>query len=349
MPTVRSFNDSSSVALAYAISNKDSKADFVGGTRVAMKLLPFTTEGFAMQKETKTSTAIRGDRRTTGSKNTKGSANGAVTVEFGANAFILDLLQLALLGTWKDVDNTDPLQGKFITDGELKQYMVVEKTVRQGPTATDRLDHEWYFGTIMNDVTLNFGDGELITLACSTMSANADYGNALAGVDGLGGSAALSKAVPPNYEIADSSNNLANIEIRDENDDLLEVTWSDFSLQIQNNAREQSGLGHQFAAGIGVGKVAVTASGEIYYFDQTILDTHMNNKRVKLKTTVSTAEGTFTIELPNLMAQAPTNNAEGENADYKSAMTLTAEAGVLDIGTNLAVPCVLAITYVPTP
>lgn len=349
MPQVKSFNDSSSVAVAYAISDKDSKADFVGASRVAMKLLPFTTEGFAMQKEPKSSTAIRGDRRTQGSKNTKGSANGAVTVEFGATPFILDLLQLIMLGTWKDIDNTDPLLGKFITDGELKQYAIFEKTVRQGPLATDRLDHEWYFGTIMNDATINFGDGELITLACNTMSANADYGNALAGVDGLGGSAAISKAVPANYEIADSSNNLGNIEIRDEDDNLLEVTWSDASLQLQNNAREQSGLGHQFAAGIGVGKVAATFSGEIYYYDQTILDTHMNNKRVKLKATISTAEGTFTILAPNLMAQAPTNNAESENTDYKSAMTLTAEAGTLDIGTNIAVPCILAITYVPTP
>ena len=349
MPQVKSFNDTSSVSLAYAISPLDSKSDFVGATRVPMKLIPFTTEGFAMQKESKTSTAIRGDRRTSGSKNTKGSANGAVTVEFGATPWILDLLQLALLGTWKDVDSTDPLQGKFITDGELKQYMVVEKTVRQGALSTDRLDHEWYFGTIMNDVTMQFGDGELITLACNTMSANADYGNAVAGVDGLGGSVANAKTAPANYEIADSSNNLSAIEIRDENDDLLEVTWSDASLQIQNNAREQSGLGHQFAAGIGVGKVAVTFSGEIYYFDQTILDTHMNNKRVSLKTTVSTAEGTFTIQMPNLMAQAPTNNAEGENADYKSAMTLTAEAGKVTIGDNVDVPCVIAISYVPTP
>lgn len=349
MPTVRSFNDSSSVAVAYAISDKDSKADFVGASRVPMKLLPFTTEGFAMQKEPKSSTAIRGDRRTSGSKNTKGSANGAVTVEFGATPFVLDLLQLIMLNTWKDVDGANPLLGKFITDGELKQYAVFEKTVRQGTLATDRLDHEWYFGTVMNDATLNFGDGELITLACNTMSANADYGNALAGADGLGGSVAISKAVPENYEIADSSNNLAAIEIRDENDDLLEVTWSDASMQIQNNAREQSGLGHQFAAGIGIGKVAVTFSGEIYYYDQTILDTHMNNKRVKLKATISTTEGTFTIIAPNLMAQAPTNNAEGENADYKSAMTLVAEAGKVTIGTNVDVVCALAITYVPTP
>lgn len=349
MPQVKSFNDTSSVALAYAISPMDRKSDFVGASRVPMKLIPFTTESFAMQKESKSSTAISGTRRTKGSKNTKGSANGGATVEFGATPWVLDLLQLIMLGEWKNVDDATPALGKYLVDGELKQYMVVEKTVRQGALATDRLDHEWYFGTMMNDATLNFGDGELITLACNTMSANADYGNALAGVDGLGGSVGISKEKPDNYEIADSSNNLSEIEIRNADGDLMEVTWSDASMQIQNNVREQSGLGRQFAAGIGIGKIAVTFSGEIYYYDQSILKAHMDNKRVSLKTNISTAEGTFTIQLPNLMAQAPTNNAEGENADYKSAMTLTAEEGTVTIGTHVDIPCVMAITFVPTP
>jgi len=348
MPQVKSFNDTSSVSLAYAITPLDRASDFAV-TKVPMKLVPFTTEGFAMQKEAQTSTAIRGDRRTTGSKNTKGSANGAVTVEFGATDWVLDLLQLIMLSEWKNIDDATPALGKYITDGELKQYMLVEKTTRQGRAPTDRLDHEWYFGTIMNDATLEFGDGALITLACNTMSANADYANALVGADGLGGSLASAKTMPGDYEIADSSNNLGAIEIKDADGDVLEVTWSDASLQIQNNAREQSGLGHQFAAGIGIGKVAVTFSGEIYYFDQTILDTHMKNKRTSLKTTIATAEGTFTIHLPNMMAQAPTNNAEGENTDYKTSLTMVAEAGVVTIGANVDIPCVIAVEFVPTP
>lgn len=346
MPKVKSFNDTSAVSLAYGISDLDRKSDFAT-TKLAMSLLPFTTEGFSMQKEAKESTAIRGNRRTSGSKNTKGSANGAVTVEFGANPFVLDMLSLILLNDWKDIGAT-PALGKFLVDGDVKKYMAVEKTIKTGPLATDRLDHEWYFGTIMNDATIEMGDGELITLAMNTMSANADYASALAGANGLGGSIASAKAVPASYEIADSSNNLSKIEIKNTDNTVMEVTWSDASLQIQNNAREQSGLGYQFAAGIGVGKVGVTFSGTIFYFDQSILAAHMLNKRVSLKTSISTKEGTFTIRMPNLMAQAPANNAESENTDFTTAITLVAEAGVLDVGTNLKVPCVICIEYVPT-
>lgn len=346
MPQVRSFNDTSSVSLAIAIDDHIARADFAGGK--PFKLIPFTTEGYTMQKEAQSSTAIRGDRRTSGSKNTKGSAAGGFTVEFGSTDWILDILSLMLLNNWKDIDDTDPLQGQYITDGEVKKYMAVEKTIRQGQAATDRLDHECYYGTIVNEATMEFGDGELITLAVTTISAFADYTNALAGATGLGGSLASAKAVPANYEIADSSNNLQNIELYDEDDNLLELTFSDASLQLQNNAREQSGLSHEFAAGIGIGKVTANLSGTIYYFDQTVLDTHMRNKRIRGVLTISTNEGTFKITFPNLMAQTPTSNAEGENQDFTTAITLTAEAGEVEVN-GTPVPCIICIEHVPTP
>lgn len=347
MSRIKSFNDTSAVSVSYALSDAADKATVLLA-KPAMKLLPFTTESFTMQKESKTSTAIRGDRRTSGAKNTKGSANGGLTVEFGAVNFVLDLLQLAMMNEWKDIDDADPLLGKYITDGEIKQFMLVEKTVSQGKLAADKLDHEWYFGTALNDCTIKFADGELVTFEASTISANADYGSAVAGANGLGGSLALSKAVPADYEIADSSNNLASIELKDDQGVVMEVVWADASLQIQNNVREQSGLSKQFAAGIGIGMVGVNFSGEIYYVDQTILDTHMKNKSLSVKITVATAEGTYTIHMPKLKAQAPTNNADGQNNDFKTSLTLAAETGDATIGAA-TVPCMIAIEYVPTP
>jgi hypothetical protein len=346
MAKIKTFNDSSSVTVAYAITDSADKAT-VEAAKPAMKLVPFTKEAFQMQKEAKTSEAIRGDRRTSGSKNTKGSANGGVTVEFGAVGFVLDLLQVAMLSTWKDIDAGNPAAGKYITDDQLIQYLLVEKTTRQGALATDKQDHEWYFGTVINDLSMKFADGELITLETSTISANGDYASAVIGANGLGGSLASAKAKPIQYEIADSSNNLATIEMKS-GTTVMEVTWSDATLQLQNNAREQSGLSRQFAAGVGVGLVAVTFSGEIYYVDQSLLDAHMKNGFVSIKLTISTAQGTFTIQMPNMKVGSPTNNAEGQNTDYTTAVTLTAEAGEVEIGAA-TVPCMIAIEYVPTP
>lgn len=346
MPKVKSFDDTSAVSVAYALSDRSRPEDFV--TPTSFKLVPFTTENFGMSKESKTSTAIRGDRRTSGSKNTKGSAAGGLTIEFGANQISRDFLQWALQSTWQNATAT-PADGTYITDSDVKTYMAIEKTIKKGSLATDRLDHKRFYGTAANEATMAFGDGELVTLAISTMSAYADYRSEVAGANGLGGSIASVKTVPAPYEIADSSNNLKTIEVYDEDDELLELVWSDASLQIQNNVREQSALSHEFAAGIGFGKVAVTFSGEVYYGDQTFIEAHMRNKKVRVVLTISTEEGTYKITMPRMLVGAPTDNAEGENADYKESLTMTAEAGTVDIGTHPGLVCMIAIEFVPTP
>ena len=339
---VRSFTDTSAVSIAYALGDGLTPADFSGKS---FKLLPYTSEGFQMQKEARTSTAITTSRRTSGSKNTRGTANGSVGLEFGAAPFILDMLSLALMSEWADLDPAVPATGKFITDSDLKKFMAVEKTTKGGPSATDKLYHERYYGTAVNDMSIEFGDAELVTMSLNTISVFADYASAVAGADGLGGSLATAKVVPAPYEIADSSNNLKSVVLRDGSGTPMEVVFSDASLQVQNNVREQTGLGAEFASGVGVGKVAVTLSGEIYFYDQTVLKAHMDNQRLSAELSVETAQGTFTIYLPNLMAQAPTNNAGGENQDYKTQITFAAEAGQVDLG-NGPLDCVIAVKYV---
>lgn len=340
---VRSFTDTSAVSIAYALGDGLTPAEFAGKQ---FSYLPYTSEGLQMQKEARTSTAITTSRRTSGSKNTRGSASGSVGLEFGAAPFIMDMLAVSLMSEWADVDGADPTKGKFITDSDIKKFLAIEKTTKSGPLAADLQYHERYYGTMVNDLTLEFGDAELVTMALNTISVFADYASAAAGADSLGGSlATIAKAVPAPYEIADSSNNLKSLILKDASGAPMEVVFSDASLQVQNNVREQTGLGAEFASGVGVGKVAVSLSGEIYFYDQTILKAHMDNERLSAEMTIETAQGTFTITLPNLMAQSPTNNSGGENQDYKTQLTFSAEAGKVEIE-GVQHDCVIAVKYV---
>lgn len=343
--TVRSFADTSSVSLAYAMGDGTTAADFAAAD---FTFLPYTAEGFQMSKEPKSSTAITNDRRPTGAKNTKGSASGSATIEFGAAPFITDMLSMTLMNDWELIDPLDTTKGVFLVDGEVKKFMAVEKTSKAGPAPTDMLYHERYYGALVNDATIEFGDGELITMALNMIAMFADYGSAVAGANGLGGSIARAKLAPDDYEIADSSNNLKSLVIKNEQGVALPMTFSDASLQVQNNAREQPGLGSEFAAGVGFGRVGVTLSGEIYFYDQTVLDAHMLNKRVSAEMRLETEDGTYNITLPRLMAQSPTNSADGENQDYKTSLTLMAEKGSVVIGGSPK-DCVIAITYVAKP
>ena len=343
MPSVRSFNDSSAVSLAYALGNGNAAADFSGQT---FNYIPYTGEKFQMAKTPKMSTAITSDRRPSRSKNTKGSASGGVTMEFGGPQFILDMLSMTLLEDWKNVDDLDLTKGVFLLDGELKKYMCVEKTVRDGPLDTDTLYHERYYATAVSSGEIKFADGDIITLDVSTMSVGADYSEAAAGVGGLGGSIAGSKVTPLSYEPADSSNNLTSIVLKNAQGTPMEVEFSDLSISIQNNVREQSALGRQFAAGVGFGKISVTLSGEIYFFDQSVLAAHMENERLSAEFTIDTEEGVFHFVLPSLSAQTPTNNSEGENQDYKTKLTLQGERGTATIDAT-PYECCMAVTFIP--
>lgn len=343
---VRSFTDTSAVSLAYALGDGIAPADFAAAT---FTYIPYTSEGFQMSKEAKKSAAITNDRRSTGSKNTKGSASGSAAVEFGGPQFIRDMLAMAMMSDWKNVDNADPLLGKYLIDSDVKKFMCIEKTTKSGTAAADKQFHERYYGTMVNDSTLKFGDGELVTLDMNTVSMYADYSSLAQGVDGKGGQlSTVAKAIPPAYEIADSSNNLKSLVVRDPQGIAMEMTFSDASLQIQNNVREQSGLGKEFAAGVGVGKVDVNLSGEVYFFDQTVLAAHMTNKRLSAEMLIETAEGSYHIYLPVLTAQSPSNSSDGENQDYKTKLTLAAEKGTVLIGA-VPVPCTMAIIFVPAP
>lgn len=337
--TIRSFADSSAVNLAYAFSDASQKSEF---DPAPLNVVPFTTEGFKMSKDPKSSTAISSDRRSQGSKNTKGTAEGAVTVEFGANPFCLDLLQAAMMSAWVDgaIAGTDP---NVLVDGATKQFMLWERVIRPNVGATENQSLERYYGALVNESTLTMNDGDVITLASNLVVVNADYSEAAQGTDGLGGSIASAKTAPASYEIADASNNLKSIQLLDSSAAVIPAVFSQASLKITNNIRTQGAVGSVFAAGAAMGKVAVELSGTIYYYDQSVLKAHMENEVMSAQFSIETAEGKLNFFLPALKAQAPGGNAQGENQDYTSSITFTAEEGTH--GTD---KCVLAIEYTPT-
>lgn len=336
---VKTFSDTSAVSLAYAI---DDAADASEVSAAEFNYVPYTSEGFALAKDTSQSAAITIDRRRSGSKNTKGTASGSVDMEFGHTPFILDMLQLAMMGKWGDVGVTDE---KFITDGEAIQYAVFERREKKSTAGVKMNYLQRYFGNVVNEATLEIGDG-LIGFTVSTMAAYGDTDNADASADDDAGGLATTYVAPVEYEIADASNNVSNIVLKDAEGTALPVTWSSATLTVGNNAREQGAVGSEFAAGMAIGKVEASLSGDIYFYDDQMLNTHLENGKVSAEITIETADGSVTVILPNLKSEAPTANSQGENQDYTQSLTLNAERGEVTIDTD-PVTCVIAIKQTP--
>lgn len=339
MPT-KQFADTSAVSIAYAI---DAAADATELTATEFMYVPYTSEGFQLAKETQQSTAITSDRRPSGSKNTRGSASGSVGTEFGYAPFILDMLKLAVMGDWvEETAAGTPTGGFHIIDGENRQLFVVEKRIRNSIAGVPTNFLERYFGNLVNEATIEIGNGELISFTVNTMAAFGDTASADASTNENAGGMATTYTKPASYEIADSTNNIASIVVKDSAGNPLEAVWSDATITISNNVREQAGVGSEFAAGMAMGKVGVSMSGTIYYYDDTVLQAHLNNEELSAEVQIQTVEGSFTLMMPKMKAESPSANAQGENQDYTQSLNMSAERGSVTLSESQQ-ECVIAI------
>lgn len=341
MSSIRSFADTSAVSLAYALDNAANSTEL---TATEFNYIPFTQEGFQLSKDSQMSTAISGDRRPSGSKNTKGSAAGSATVEFGFNPFVNDFLQVAMMNEWKTTTGTTPVE--YLADGEDRFYMVVEKRIRNDIQGVRKNFFERYYGNLINETTIEIGTSSMITMNLNTMAIFGDTTSADADLDEDAGGLATTYAKPADYEIADASNNISKAVIKNEVGDELEVVFSDLSISLSNNLREQDAIGKEFTAGMGAGKVNASVSGTIYYYDDTVLTTHLTNGKVEAEITVDTAEGQYVFIMPNAKPEAPNANAGGENQDYTQSLTLNGERGTVTVDGE-QVECVLLIKRNP--
>lgn len=336
MTTIRSFADTSAVSIAYAL---DGAANASEVTATELTYLPFTQEGFQLSKDSQMSSAIRGDRRPSGSKNTKGTSAGSAGLEFGVTPFINDMLEASMMSDW--VAGTAP-EDSYIVDGESRKFFLVEKRIRNVIDGTLTNFFERYYGNLVNETSIEIGGSNLVTMSVNTMSVFGDIDKAPADVEVDAGGLVATYTSPQDYEIADASNNVKNVVLKDADGNILPVVFSTLTISISNNIREQEGVGSEFAAGMGMGKVNAKVSGTIYYYDDAILDAHLRNKYVSAEITVATNEGEYMFILPNAKAEAPNANAGGENQDYTQTLSLNGEAGTVDIEGEPR-KCVIAI------
>lgn len=324
MSNIKSFADTSAVSLAYAMSGA-AKASEVQAT--SLTYLPFTQEGFQLSKDSQASAAIRQNRRQVGSKNTRGSAPGSMTLEMGVTPFVSDMIEAVMMSNWVDHE-TDP-DVSFIVDGEVNKFFLVEKRTRNVVDGTLTNFFERYYGNLTNQLDIEMGDG-LATMSISTIAVFGDTSKASAASNADAGGLVSQYVAPDDYEIADSSNNVKRATIFDQNGTPVPATFSDLTLTIGNNVREQNALGSEFAAGMGKGKVRPSLSGTIYYYDDSILNAHLKNQYLSAEVVVETEDGELTFYIPRGKAEAPNANAQGEDQDYTQTLTINGEEGEVE-------------------
>lgn len=236
---------------------------------------------------------------------------------------------------------------KYLIDGTTLKPWIVEKY--ELSNNGDGYSHYigQYFGTCINEMTLDFADGDFVKASVTTLSTSYDYykPNAPTSSDRQNSDIASDYRDATQDSLLDTTNSIKSIVLKDANGDVIPAVFSTASLKISNNLREQAALGSQFMAGVGVGKVNATLTGEIYFYDNTLLEKHLANEKVSAVIELNDSNEAVVITLPRLAISAPSNNAQGENQDYKTSLTFTAEPAVTVTEKGYEVECVILVEY----
>ena len=190
-----------------------------------------------------------------------------------------------------------------------------------------------HYGQLANEMTLSLSDGKLATLQLSSNSANFDSAmDTTANGTDTTGSMASSFIDPDSYEPADGSNNVKQVYVAKEDGTLVEMVFSQLTVQVSNNIRTSNAIGSVWAAGMAKGRVAAKVTGTAYYEDDTLLNLHMANEKLRFVMPMETAEGTVVFILPRLSLASPSGNASGNNQDFTSSITLTGAESKISAG-----------------
>lgn len=236
---------------------------------------------------------------------------------------------------------------KSITDGEKIKPLLVEKYEKNTVDGTTYHEFSQFFGTCVNELSFEFGAADFVKVSATTMSTdfNLKSSSSSTSDDNYSGSLAESYVPVTQDSLLDTTNSIKSIKLLDVDGNQIQAVFSTASLKITNNLREQSALGYEYMAGIGAGKVNVTLTGEIYFFNNDIFRKHLENEKVSAIIELEDENEVLQIVLPKLTVAAPTNNSQGENQDYKTSLSFNAEEGLADLGDGLTKECVIAMKY----
>lgn len=236
---------------------------------------------------------------------------------------------------------------KSITDGEKIKPLLVEKYEKNTVDGTTYHEFSQFFGTCVNELSFEFGGADFVKVSATTMSTdfNLNYSSSNTPDADYSESLAESYVAAAQDSLLDTANSIKSIKLLDVDGNQIQAVFSTASLKIVNNLREQAALGYEYMAGIGAGKVNVTLTGEIYFFNNDIFRKHLDNEKVSAIIELEDSNEALQIIIPKLTVAAPTNNSQGENQDYKTSLSFNAEEGLVDLGDGLTKYCVIAMKY----
>lgn len=265
----------------------------------AFQNLRFTGESLNPNIENTVSNEIRPDRNVTDLIQTGQSAGGSFAFELSYGSFD-DILESLMQSAWST---------NVIKNGSTEKYFTIEKTFEVG--ATDQ--YHRFAGAAANSLSLNMAVGSPATGSFDFMAKGMT--SAQAAITGATYTAANTNPV---INVATSFADLAMTGV-------TSPEFTNLSLSVTNNLRNQRVLGSLDARGIAAGRFNVTGSFTAYFENEEMLDLYLAGTATDLSFKLGGASSkNYVFDLPNIKLGTHEVVAGGNDQDVLANVNFTA-------------------------
>ena len=277
-----SYGSSSEVSVYYTLDPDVTDADLTDNT-LKWQQIRITGEALELSLTSTISEEITPQRSYSNSILTQGNVTGSFNFE--ASAGFLDNWFVSVLQAtpakqlrFISVTPTDDrwTHGEAIQNGSNKQCLALLKRV-----GLSNGNYDWYVfrGVQVGSMTMSFEPGAIVTGSVNILGTGGQVVT-----DSANGSANWTLVSDYGNPLMNSISSLTNLELRSSGGSDLGVVFQNFSMNLDNQLREQFGVGTDsiYAAGVASGRFMATMDASAYYSDATIYSNFVADNELKI-------------------------------------------------------------------
>lgn len=257
----------------------------------AFQVARYTSENLNLNVETITSNEIRPDRNVSDLIHVGNNANGPIECEMSYGSYD-PWFESLLGGAW----SSDELK-----ISNLRKSFTFEKTFETGTPD----NYIRYTGCLIGALAMSLNSKQIETMSFEVLGRGGSTGTSI--ITGATYTAANTNDV---HDAANAISGLAFTGMSGTN------VIRNLDLNINANLREQPQIGSVDLAGVGLGRLEVTGSAEIYFQDNNALQDALNQTaRALTFTTGKVTNEKYTFDIPKLKFSNPRVVAGGNSTD----------------------------------
>jgi hypothetical protein len=175
--------------------------------------------------------------------------------------------------------------GEALVNGSTKKCLAFLKLIKVSDTTYDQYV---FRGCQVSSLSLDMKPGALLTGSVTIMGIRPDTPTEAAVLP-----VGWTMVGAPSLPLMSAVDSLEDLQVQNSSGVDTGATFSDFTLTVDNQLRQQQaiGLGHPFAAGVASGRFMASCSGTVYYANPRVYNDFLNDASLKIIAQLRDSDG----------------------------------------------------------